>query len=645
MLLPRSRQVLLIREIGRAVACAISLFLCLCLADGMAAAEDSSYLNRLMAEARRKNLAQDRYWRILGHYHSGIGGTRSLIDDPAFFLSPRGKTDPQAELSATLRAFFEPPVGDAPPAVCRFVARYHWLKRKLHIDASQLPVSRCDKFHELVKTIEPYQASVIFPTYFMNGPASMFGHTLICIETQKGSKLLSHAINYSAKTDETNGLLFALKGLTGFYRGYYSIQPYYQKLQEYRDISQRDIWEYPLNLSPVEVRRMLRHLWELQNIYSDYYFFDENCSYNLLFLLEAARPSLVLSNRFHLSAIPIDTVKLMKKQGLIAGVRYRPSQATQIKARIAGLDRDGAGMARAVARGDRPADEILKMDGQTERRIRTADLAVAYLRYRYAKKILPKARYQKRLLSLLKLRSSLGRAPKELYSIQRPPRPDQMHDSRRLFLGSGATDGDFFLELGFRPAFSDLLDTDYVADAGIQLEFLSSRIRLYPDTNRLALETVDLIDIISISPRDRFFRPWSWKVRTGWDRRIGPDGEPSLFYGLRTGGGLAWHDREGGLWYGFGESELLVSGGLEESYALGLGLSAGFLKRIRQNWKLHLFGRHLWYGLGADHQQSQLGIGQNFRIKKNHGLKLELEWERGFDRSQTSVCLSWNLYF
>ncbi len=627
------------------MACAFSLFLCLCLADILVAAEASPYLNRLIAEARRKNLAQERYWRILGHYRTGIFGTRSLIDDPAFFLSPRGKTDPAAELDATLRAFFVPPSGDDPPAVCRFVARYHWLKRKLNIDASQLPVGRCERFHELVEAIQPYQASVIFPTYFMNGPASMFGHTLICIESQKGSRLLSHAINYSARTDETNGLLFALKGLTGFYRGYYSIQPYYQKLQEYRDISQRDIWEYPLNLSPSEVQQMLGHLWELQNIYSDYYFFDENCSYNLLFLLEAARPSLALSHRFHLSAIPIDTVKLMKKQGLIAGVRYRPSKATQIKARIAGLDRDGSWMARAVALGDQPAEEILQMDGETERRIRTADLAVAYLRYRYAKKMLPKEPYQKRLLSALKVRSSLGRASETLYSIRRPPRPDEMHDSRRLSLGSGADDGDYFLELGFRPAFSDLLDSDYVADEGIQLEFLSSRLRLYPDSNQLALENLDLIDIISISPRNRFFRPWSWKVRTGWDRRIGPDGDRSLFYGLRTGGGLAWYDGDGGLWYGFGESELLLSGALEDSFALGLGVLAGFLKTIRQNWKLHLFGRQVWYGLGADHQQCELGIGQNFRIKKNHGLNLALEWERGFDRSQTRVCLSWNLYF
>ena len=37
---------------------------------------------------------------------------------------------------------------------------------------------------------------------------------------------------------------------------------------------------------------MLKHLWELQGIAFDYYYFDENCSWQLLGLLEVARPSL-----------------------------------------------------------------------------------------------------------------------------------------------------------------------------------------------------------------------------------------------------------------------------------------------------------------------------------------------------------------
>ena len=35
-----------------------------------------------------------------------------------------------------------------------------------------------------------------------------------------------------------------------------------------------------------EIDQMLRHAWELQNIFSYYYFFTENCSYNLFYLID-----------------------------------------------------------------------------------------------------------------------------------------------------------------------------------------------------------------------------------------------------------------------------------------------------------------------------------------------------------------------
>jgi hypothetical protein len=50
-----------------------------------------------------------------------------------------------------------------------------------------------------------------------------------------------------------------------------------------------------LDLTPVEIDRLLRHAWELQGIYARYFFFDENCSFNLLYLLDVARPSLRLT--------------------------------------------------------------------------------------------------------------------------------------------------------------------------------------------------------------------------------------------------------------------------------------------------------------------------------------------------------------
>ncbi|MGT0149952.1 Lnb N-terminal periplasmic domain-containing protein [Vibrio metschnikovii] len=105
--------------------------------------------------------------------------------------------------------------------------------------------------------------------------------------------MVAFAINFAAEPEgNDNPALYAMKGLFGFYPGRFTVMPYYRKVREYNDIESRDIWEYPLNLTEQEVERVLLHLWEMQLAEFDYYFLDENCSYQLLALLELARDDL-----------------------------------------------------------------------------------------------------------------------------------------------------------------------------------------------------------------------------------------------------------------------------------------------------------------------------------------------------------------
>ncbi|MDH4195297.1 MAG: hypothetical protein OEV70_14245, partial [Nitrospirota bacterium] len=67
---------------------------------GLKAQESSSpYLQELIQEAITGKIHQDRYWHLLLHYRKDFwGGYTSEVDDPGFFLSPNGKTDPEAEI-------------------------------------------------------------------------------------------------------------------------------------------------------------------------------------------------------------------------------------------------------------------------------------------------------------------------------------------------------------------------------------------------------------------------------------------------------------------------------------------------------------------------------------------------------------------
>ena len=608
-------------------------------------AEQPAYLTTLLESARQKELHKDKYWHILLHYKKGPFGTRSLIDDPKFFLAKEGKHNPKAELEATIRGFFQKVDDETKHPACRFIARYAWIKEKLDLESSRLPVPACRNFEAIMNRIKPEAVTLIFPTSHMNSPASMFGHTLLTIETAYRSKLLSYAINYSAVTDETFGLSYAVKGLFGFYKGYFSVLPYYAKLQEYSDVDHRDIWEYPLNLNKKEIRRLLMHIYELDSIYSDYYFFDENCSYDLLFLLDAARPSLDLTDQCNWWVIPLDTIKTVKKNGLITGAAYRPSKTTKIKHLGSLLPKSGRKMALSMAKGDLEPERILEQKISNEEKIRVCDLASEYLQYQYTKKDLTKKPYVGRFLKTLRARSLLGEPDEDQYRIPAPGRPDEGHHSNRFSLGTGIKKDEPFQEIKYRPAYHHLLDNGKGYKPGSQIVFGNTALRYYSCDKRLKLENLDVIDIVSISPRDEFFQSISWKIKTGLVQKVMEDGEDHLVYELNPGGGFAFKSDFLGLWYLMMEADLNLGGVLDERYAAGIGASTGFIKTLTDFWKIHFFARDIYYGLGDTHNTFEAALLQNFTISTNTSLTLEVSRSKAHQFYQTEANAYWNLFF
>lgn len=609
-------------------------------------------VDRLLAAAHARDLHEDRYWHILMHYEKKLTGVVSQVDDPDFFLAPDGKTNPRAELSATIAYLFgdtacpadagkdEKPSEKSKTPICRFYARYGWLEEKLgHV----MPDCFAGRSCPAIDRIDPKSAHLVFPTYYLNNPASMFGHTLLTIDTAYTSKRLSNAVNYAAFTEGHGGFSLAVSGLTGLYRGYYSVMPYYKKIQEYSDINQRDIWEYELDLSPAELRRMVRHIREMDQIYSDYYFFDENCSYNLLYLIEAARPSVRLVDRFHMAAIPIDTIKAVKAAGLIRGADFRPAKTTRIQYLAGKLRKERIETVRALVNGRISPDAIVEQPLPHETKIRMLDLAVEVIQYRYVSKELDQQTYRDLLLAALKARSGLGRAETDWEeAIPDPPRPEQGHDSRRISAGAGMESGDLFYEIRFRPALTDLTDMDYIPGQGAQLEFFDLRSRYYTEDRRLLLQQADVVDIVSISPRSAFFKPLSWKANTGWHRKPLENDKNALYYRLNGGVGMAGRYGDAGIFYGMAESELNISGDLDKDYAVGAGASLGTIFPIGRFFKLHLYGRALGFFMGDTHADYTAAAVGNFKLDTNHHLSVAARRaDAGAERYTVSATWHW----
>ena len=592
---------------------------------------DQSYLNELLNRAAALRLAEEREWQVLLHYRrTWLGGVESMQDDPGFFLAPQGKTDPQAELAATLASFFvDDDVGRSKqPAQCAFVGRYHWLKERLQFDDVRLPPLPCERFRKWFDEFNAEAISLIFPTGFMNNPSSMFGHTFLRVDGKDQTpqtRILAYTINYAAQLPPDAGIEYAFKGVVGSYQGYFSTIPYYLKVQEYRDIDNRDIWEYRLKLTEQQVTRLLMHTWELGNAYFDYYFFGENCAYHILSLIEAAEPSAHLLDAFPAYTIPVDTVRLLREAGLVGEVISRPSRSTLVRRKRTSMTDDEQGWLDRLIRD--PAG--LREDGfralHIERQAFVLETASDYLLQHSAGAGEDGAPYREKNRAILRARSELKVTPSAVLIQPYVKQPDLGHGTSRLGLGAGWRNQRAFEEVSFRGAYHDLLDpeTGYTPDA--QIELVSVGIRHYHDQSQARVERFGLVNITSLAPIHTLSSVPSWKVNVGMNT-IRHNGCQLCSNGVASGGiGAAVESslfkRE--VYFAFAEAEANYSRAYEERHRIGGGGTIGLLSDLTDRWKLMLSGTYLRYALGDKSEDIRWFAGSRYTLSQNWVLRLE----------------------
>lgn len=441
------------------------------------------------------------------------------MDDEHFFLAINGKFDPHAELLATLSAFKSTnELSIDSRAQCRFPARFYWLSEKIP-ELRQYKLS-CPEFDTWQATLSPEKIYLVFPAAYLNSPSSMYGHTLFRVKKSGSTNaLLDYAVNYAANPDPNdNQLVFSYKGLAGKYPGVFSVMPYYQKVQEYGALESRDIWEYELDLKPEEVSQMVRHIWEMKNSYMDYYFFTENCAYQLLSMLDASSDRISLIHHFSFRAIPTDTIRVLGRAGLIKSTQYRPSTLTEMASLQSNLAQSEIELAKRLVEEQIFKPELLGRYLVAEQ-AKILDLAYQYSRYLAAKKKSKIPHLGARSIKLLSARSKLSIKEDESTVVPIPKyRDDQGHATQRVEIELGKHVQDEYLGINYRPAYHDLLDLPEGYITNSKLEMFSFGARRYRQ-GEIKLQNFSFIDIRSLTPVSGLLSSNSWQVKFGFERK------------------------------------------------------------------------------------------------------------------------------
>ena len=561
-------------------------------------------------------LYENPYWSKLLHYRNG----ESEIDSNNFFISKDGKTDLKKELFETITSL----KNGENSVLCRFPLRVEWLKKNISNLEKEIVVYPCPKLDEYLNAVDAKYVTLVFPTAHINSPASMYGHTFLRVSSSEDTPLVSNAINFAAKTDDTNGLIFAYKGLFGEYEGRYSILPYYEKIKEYNNLEQRDIWEYDLDLTQEEINRLVLHSFELKDVYSDYFFFKENCSYNILWLLEVARDDLDLVSQFSFKTVPLDSIKILKPYNLIKGTKFRYSNMRKMK-NILEEKIENKEYLDDFVNDDEPLNETLSNDDK----ISYLDFKILYLQYQRANNEYNKDEYLKKYLKLLKERSSYNKA--SVYDIKTPFNPLDSHDSAKVSFFYDSSDS---FELGLKPVYNDIYDISDGYLEGAYIDFFDLNLKKDKDEN-IKLDRFTLLKIKSLAQQDMIFKPLSWGIDLGYEHFK----DQKDYLKIKPETGLTFGNEKNFIYTMIGSNVYYK----ENDQLYSLGSSIGFITNQFNNIKIGCQYSYDRYNQSLENNQFE--VFTTYKLEQNSTLNIKYINDDLYEKDKERIKIGVSYYF
>ena len=433
-----------------------------------------------------------------------------LVDDDSFYLS-QGR-DLRGEVKVLSQKLLETPEGNFNNHVaCRFPARSHWLRKsqgKLEVGVPKF----CKDYWSYRKSFNVDQLTLVFPTEYFGNPASMFGHTFLKLSNSQQEAMLGYSIAYGADISDKPGLVYAFKGVFGYYPGYLSVNPYYTSTNLYNDMEDRDIWELAIKTTPEKIDLLLKHLWELKDKKITYYFFSVNCSSLLLDILQNVDENISPKESERAFFFPMDMVISLRDAGMIEKQLYRPSMSSR-------LSRLSSNLSGATRKNEPQIREDFHKDGNLKSELYDLDLLLHYwsekLRYDFKNGDIDRDTYSQKYLAVLGRLSKIPKPRKQTYT----PSYSILNSRSPRLIGVGMQRiGGRSVQpvIRFRPANHGQDDPPYGFPIGSILNIFDSRVSFV--SGKPILDTFTLLHLASWQQSTSLLRSFSWEVESSYER-------------------------------------------------------------------------------------------------------------------------------
>lgn len=444
-------------------------------------------VDRLKKKAINEGIYKLPVWSALIHSENG----RANISDPKFLLS-HNNFSLASELNLTIDFLYR---GDS-SNVCRFPARYYWLRQNLNIP--ELPLDSCLEVLEFRHKAPIEKISIVFASETVSQPASMLGHSFLKLrgKNDRGAEV-SHAITFYTDINTYNLPKLLFDSLAIGKQGYFALLPYDEMQRRYVDKEQRNLWEYELVLNNFQIELIRLHLLELKHTKLTYFFQKYNCATLLNYVISLTGKPMP-DNTWWLT--PKDLIKNAQHASLIDSTQIiTPSRwlfralATQVPLH------DQQAIRQQILQGT--IDNNFFQSGNEASFIQL-ELAGAYNQYTYQAEEINDSIWTRNKNAISKIKE-FSFVSMQLSSNEKN-NPINTPGNRQVSLSTQNDNGEQSLMLTVLPVSHTLLDDNrgYAAESSLQLFSTTLKAPLYG--GQLSLDRLVFFDMASLMPYDEF---------------------------------------------------------------------------------------------------------------------------------------------
>lgn len=219
---------------------------------------------------------------------------------------------------------------------------------------------------------------------------------------------------------------------------------------------------------------------------------------------------------------------------------------------------------------------------------------------------------------------------------------EQGHATARWHLAYGEENRQPFIEFGIRPVFHDLLDNADGFVKGAAISVLDTRLRWFDEQRELQLETLNLFNLMSLSPVEKWMTPLSARLDISVQQQnINPD--DVYIMQLDAGMGLSARLKHS-IVYVLADVAVEYSGYYEKSHKTYLGTETGAVIPLVSGRAL-LSVQSLNGVAGENDKRDTYQAGYQFDFTKDRALRLNYKLVQYEAYENRSLDLKYLIYF